>query len=942
MDGTLGDFAINGVAAVAAVVTKTPAHRVDWGQVLATAGIWAGIVGAIAAVIAIVPMTRNGVRWAGRALVLRTGLPHRRYAKKFIREFGSYENPYLGEYEKIDLRSTYVPLSFQTEDAQSYAIATQVLTQLRAEGKHPDDPAEPGDRLIITGDPGSGKSTLLKAYGVGILEDSHVITGGAQVVPYFVRLRELAKFITPQQGLAEYITGEILKRQGFFDAERGKAFFAHTVSSRQAVVLLDGLDEVPDDKQRAVLGAVRAFMRDESEDCPTRRSTILLTCRTQNFQALRDNWIPAFTRPGQVYALAPLRDSEIVRYVQKFRHKFKTADGPAQFMRSVRGSGKAGTDRTIDLLRAPLVLAMAVGLYAHRPTRIPNTIAKLYQAMVEEMLERHGFKQEAPEDSLLHYRTSDKYRFLRRFALHAVQKSGQFGDFAKPELISYSAELAPSLEAVDNPAGLVEEIITHSNLLTPQEHSDLYFFAHQSIQEFLAAEELQHQRVGDAFLLARATDMNWRQAIQFYTAGREAGQVDEFVTGLAKQDSELAGYCLRAASPSDGAARAVLDALKPITDARLNALAAASRSPRVPVQRMAIEELKRFLADSRGAASMAGTGIDGMLPLLESLAGTNAGEIAALVPQVIRDLPNDPRLVGPLWQCLSADGIESHKEEATEIAQRLLAIVTELDGFTELAEQDPHDHESLSAFRPVAYPFNKALSPGHNLITLLAWADYLSAVPGVPNRFFDAKAAGKLGGVEAARARTIKVSFCWPARVFSAGILIAALVTALIVLDTAPGRLLHPFGWWTPVIAIAVGALPVAIVFLQTWLEEEYSINSDKWFSIAGDEKDSGNIIFAIPATTNRLTQYLNDSMPAGFIFATTVSAAFGIAPIDLASSSLVSYFLVAIGSHLAYWETAMALFGSDRHYFLRRPNEFVDIYDDPKVGRWVAQAKNG
>src|SRR5262249_17616187 len=155
-----------------------------------------------------------------------------------------------------------------------------------------------------------------------------------------------------------------------------------------------------------------------------------------------------------------------------------------QFMRSVRGSGKLGSDRTIDLLRAPLVLAMAVGLYAHRPARIPNTIAKLYQAMIEELLERHGFKQEAPEDSLLDYRMTDKYRFLRRFALHAVQNSGTFGDFTKPELIAYSTEIAASLEAVDDPAGLVEEIIKHSNLLTSQEHSDLYFFAHRSIQEF--------------------------------------------------------------------------------------------------------------------------------------------------------------------------------------------------------------------------------------------------------------------------------------------------------------------------------------------------------------------------------------------------------------------------------------------------------------------------
>ena len=62
-----------------------------------------------------------------------------------------------------------MPLSFQAEDAQSYAIATHVLTTLSVSSEQPVDPEQSGDRRIITGDPGSGKSTLLKAYGVGIL-----------------------------------------------------------------------------------------------------------------------------------------------------------------------------------------------------------------------------------------------------------------------------------------------------------------------------------------------------------------------------------------------------------------------------------------------------------------------------------------------------------------------------------------------------------------------------------------------------------------------------------------------------------------------------------------------------------------------------------------------------------------------------------------------------
>ena len=72
---------------------------------------------------------------------------------------------------------------------------------------------------------------------------------------------------------------------------------------------------------------------------------------------------------------------------------------------------------------------------------------------------------------------------------------------------------------------------------------------------------------------------------------------------------------------------------------------------------MAIEQFKDVItATEKQRATRAG--IEGMLPLLDSLAGTNAAEIAALVPNVIGHLADDARLVGPHWQCLNAPGIE--------------------------------------------------------------------------------------------------------------------------------------------------------------------------------------------------------------------------------------------------------------------------------------------
>ena len=140
--------------------------------------------------------------------------------------------------------------------------------------------------------------------------------------------------------------------------------------------------------------------------------------------------------------------------------------------------------------------------------------------------------------------------------------------------------------------------------------------------------------------------------------------------------------------------------------------------------------------------------VDGMLPLLNSLAGTNAAQIAALVPQIVSNLPDDPRLVEPLWRCLTAPSIE-RLAECRAIVQRLLHLVIDPNSFEELARQDKYDRDFLTAdLRRQAYPFNAGLDHSHNLVTLLAWAEYLDIVTPQLNRFFDAKAAGRLSGIE--------------------------------------------------------------------------------------------------------------------------------------------------------------------------------------------------
>ena len=379
---------------------KTP-HGADWAAIITQVALWAGPVGAVAGVIAIVPMFRNAAIRAWRWALLRAGVPYARYAGHFVKVYGSYANPYLNRDERLDLRSTYVPLSFRSaDDEQQVQPAAEVL-------------ADVGQlHTVIIGNPGSGKSTLLQAHGVGVLGAASALgarfptSRRARVIPFLVRLRDLATFLDPDAPrtlggnvIVDYLVREILVKQEFFRSdERAAQFLKATLTAGYALVMLDGLDEVPDAKLGALLSAIDDFMTDGTEAHPTRRARVLLTCRSQNFDVLRGGWIDSAFAPYKLCALAPLGDADIMAYLNKFGYQqrfgslkkqpplFKTEQGPRGFFDAIREDDK------IDLLRVPLILAMAVSLYAEAPELIPSTIGKLYQEMVEEMLDRHSFR----------------------------------------------------------------------------------------------------------------------------------------------------------------------------------------------------------------------------------------------------------------------------------------------------------------------------------------------------------------------------------------------------------------------------------------------------------------------------------------------------------------------------------------------------------------------
>jgi hypothetical protein len=895
-------------AAVAALGAGWPLRGWSRGDLLALAGVLVAIV------IAIVPPVRRAVAGGWRSAMLQAGLPRRRYLRWFAGAWGVYENPYLDDKENLDLSNTYVPLSFHAgpADHEQLSLAIDVLANGSA------------GNLVIEGAPGCGKSTLLKAFGVGVAQGGPFVARRSRPVPFLIQLRKLARYGGDQISIADYLVSEILVSGAGMEAGPARQFLGHALGRDQVLVMLDGLDEVTAERYPAVLEAVYRFKNDRRPDCPSSRARLIVTCRGQNFLPLRKEWVPAIA--GTVCSLAPLRDSEIFSYLDKLRPKFRTAGGPESFLQAVRASG------TLDLHRVPLVLAMSVGLYARKDYfEIPSSIARLYQQMIEEMLDRHRFKGD-PGGAAVAFQLGDKYRFLREFALHAARGRWGFDEFAKSDLIACARTLAPDLDAVADPVAFTEEIVQRSGLLTDVGESGRYIFAHRSIQEFLAAEELRRTGGGGEFLLERAGAQQWRQVIQFYAASLEQHQANAFLPDLARRNQELAGRCLAAAKPSDDEAAVVLDALLPVDAARLTALAAATMSPRVPVQQMAISRLAEALARPDSPLSALSGEVSAMLPILGSLAGTNAAQIAALVPQIIEHVPDDPRLVDPLWRCLAAPGIEG-LPACRAIVARLLGLAADPDGFAELARQDPYTRSFLTTdLREQAYPFTGGLELEHNLVTLLAWADYLDVTPAEPNRYFEAKRACRLGRVETDRRRAIIFSPYLPALAFSTALSMAAVTAAVIIAVAHPGWLLRPLSWWTPAVIAGAALVVFAILFIHVGFVADLAPKDSRLrYYIGVDEGGSFNS-HAMDLLPRKAPVWVFD---ATVFVLMPVTIAVDLSPVM--ARSVVLYFAVTFLAGLLYWAPVCDFFGRRRRYYVYKPSPYIDLYDDPRCGHWVS-----
>ena len=481
---------------------------------------------------------------------------------------------------KEDLRKAYLarvltqanqlPL-FAGDSANSQvrlsAVYTALLTQ-RSEGEHATERAMPDLRsspdraakrlsaldvlnaerkLVLLGGPGSGKSTFVSFVALSMAGELLGVPGPSlatltaplpgeegqredlkpqhwdhgALLPVQVTLRDLASQLPPPgtPGNAETVWAFVRGRLKPAALEDFAPFLRKELLECGGLVLLDGLDEVPDaDKRREqVKQAVQDFA------ATFQKCRFLVTSRTYAYQ--RQDWkLDDF---AEVHLL-PFTPSQIRGFVDAwYAHMvelYRLTEPDARDRATVLERAAERNERIRELAERPLLLTLIAQLQTEGGGALPEKREELYDKAVEMLLNKwENMKVRVREDgakeiepSLAEWLNAGRdaiRKELNRLAFEVHRCQPQLtgtADIRQGDLVA--ALLDASANRADVKVKRLEEYLRDRAGILAAHGVGMYQFPHRSFQEYLAACHLTDDDFPDRIAdLARRDPNRWRE-----------------------------------------------------------------------------------------------------------------------------------------------------------------------------------------------------------------------------------------------------------------------------------------------------------------------------------------------------------------------------------------------------------------------------------------------
>jgi formylglycine-generating enzyme required for sulfatase activity/energy-coupling factor transporter ATP-binding protein EcfA2 len=409
-------------------------------------------------------------------------------------------------------------------------------------------------RLVVLGDPGSGKTTLLRylalLYARDIAEHATLVrdrlgVDEAHRWPILLPLRQIGAFLRTQKD--DGTEGHLLLLKFLFKSLRNERldlprdFFDAALQCGEAIIMLDGLDEVADPElRRRVARLVEDFTRAYSQ------CRYLVTSRIVGYTGA--------ARLGENYATTTVRDftlADVERFLTHWHRlvavgqlgpgesaEVYAADQTQQLLGAITAN-----ERVRELAINPLMLTVIAMVHRDR-VKLPDRRAELYAEAIDVLLGKWEEAKGLQPDALIldnrPFDTGDRRVMLQQIALKMHER--QLKEVAAEELRRWLGELFLALtnegrateRAVDRFLHVIEE---RTGLLTARGEG-VYAFSHLTFQEYLAALAIATRDDYAAYTLPHVRDAWWREVI-LLEAGYFSTQGPERTTKLIRAIADL-------------------------------------------------------------------------------------------------------------------------------------------------------------------------------------------------------------------------------------------------------------------------------------------------------------------------------------------------------------------------------------------------------------------
>ncbi|MBD2296436.1 NACHT domain-containing protein [Anabaena sphaerica FACHB-251] len=362
--------------------------------------------------------------------------------------------------------------------------------------------------LMILGQPGAGKSTFLRKIGLEAIKGK---SGQIQreCIPILIELKQLTDI---NINIYQFLQREF----AYIYLPFSEDFLNEALENGKLLILLDGLDEVPNKNLDLAIQKIKKFVNRYNHNY------FIISCRTA---AYRNKF-----KDFKEFAIADFDDKQIQQFINNWFYsevdkKLGTAEKCWNKIKS--------EESTKELGRTPLLLTFLCLEYDESQD-LPEKRATLYGNALDILLRRWAAEKRLPNEPVYRQLGIDLEKImLADIAYHNFVADKLF--FSQQEV---SNKIKRFLSSNDNApknldSGKVLDAITTEQGILVERARDVYSFSHLTLQEYLTAQYIYDHGLVEKLVTEHLTDNRWKEVF-LLVAGVMRGGADHLLLLMEK------------------------------------------------------------------------------------------------------------------------------------------------------------------------------------------------------------------------------------------------------------------------------------------------------------------------------------------------------------------------------------------------------------------------